>query len=135
MKYAFFFLLATIVFTNSPAAQQLQSPNGKLTLVFSLQKDGTPTYGLRYKNKEVIKPSKLGFWLEKDSVSLLDGFTITDTKNSSFDENWKPVWGELASIRNHYNELVVSLQQTKTNRQIVIRFRLFDEGLWHTDTK
>lgn len=129
MKYAFFFLLATIVFTNSPAAQQLQSPNGKLTLVFSLQKDGTPTYGLRYNNKEVIKPSKLGFWLEKDSVSLLDGFTITDTKNSSFDESWKPVWGELASIRNHYNELAVSLQQTKTNRQIVIRFRLFDEGL------
>lgn len=129
MKYAFFCLLATIVFTNSPAAQQLQSPNGKLTLVFSLQKDGTPTYGLRYNNKEVIKPSKLGFWLEKDSVSLLDGFTITDTKNSSFDESWKPVWGELASIRNHYNELAVSLQQTKTNRQIVIRFRLFDEGL------
>lgn len=129
MKYTFYAFLACVVFLANAAAQELQSPNGKLTFVFSLQKDGTPTYGLTYKNKMVIKPSHLGFELEKDSVSLLNGFQVMEVKTRSFDETWKPVWGELSSIRNHYNELAVSLLQTKTNRQLVIRFRLFDEGL------
>ncbi|HQS55633.1 MAG TPA: glycoside hydrolase family 97 protein, partial [Sediminibacterium sp.] len=92
-------------------------------------KDGTPTYTLTYKNKEVIKPSKLGFELEKDAQSLLNGFTITEAKTSAFDQTWNPVWGEVASIRNHYNELALTLNQTATNRQVIIRFRLFDEGL------
>lgn len=129
MKYTFYAFLACVIFFANAAAQELRSPNGKLTFVFSLQKDGTPTYGLTYKNKMVIKPSHLGFELEKDSVSLLNGFQVMEMKTRSFDETWKPVWGELSSIRNHYNELAVSLLQTKTNRQVVIRFRLFDEGL------
>lgn len=129
MKYTFYAFLACVIFFANVAAQELRSPNGKLTFVFSLQKDGTPTYGLTYKNKMVIKPSHLGFELEKDSVSLLNGFQVMEVKTRSFDETWKPVWGELSSIRNHYNELAVSLLQTKTNRQVVIRFRLFDEGL------
>ncbi|MCA6452236.1 MAG: glycoside hydrolase family 97 N-terminal domain-containing protein, partial [Chitinophagaceae bacterium] len=129
MKYTFYAFLACVVFFANASAQELRSPNGKLTFVFSLQKDGTPTYGLTYKNKMVIKPSHLGFELEKDSVSLLNGFQVMEVKTRSFDETWKPVWGELSSIRNHYNELAVSLLQTKTNRQLVIRFRLFDEGL------
>lgn len=129
MKYAFYALLSCVAFLTTAAAQELQSPNGKLILVFSLQKNGTPAYALSYKNKTVIKPSTLGFELEKDSVSLLNGFRVTEVKTRSFDETWKPVWGEVASVRNHYNELAVSLQQTKTNRQVVIRFRLFDDGL------
>lgn len=129
MKYTFYAFLACVIFFANVAAQELRSPNGKLTFVFSLQKDGTPTYGLTYKNKMVIKPSHLGFELEKDSVSLLNGFQVMEVKTRSFDETWKPVWGELSSIRNHYNELAVSLLQTKTNRQLVIQFRLFDEGL------
>lgn len=129
MKYTFYAFLACVIFFANAAAQELRSPIGKLTFVFSLQKDGTPTYGLTYKNKMVIKPSHLGFELEKDSVSLLNGFQVMEMKTRSFDETWKPVWGELSSIRNHYNELAVSLLQTKTNRQVVIRFRLFDEGL------
>lgn len=96
---------------------------------FSLQKDGTPMYRLSYKNKEVIKTSKLGFELEKDPQSLLNGFTIADSKTSSFDQTWQPVWGEVANIRNHYNELAITLNQTSSNRQVIIRFRLFDDGL------
>lgn len=96
---------------------------------FSLQNDGTPTYNLKYKNKEVVKTSKLGLELKDDKKSLLNDFTITDTKTSTFDETWKPVWGEVDHIRNHYNELAVTLNQKGTDRQIVIRFRLFDDGL------
>lgn len=96
---------------------------------FSLQKDGIPTYRLSYKNREVIKTSKLGFELEKDPQSLLNGFTIADSKTSYFDQTWQPVWGEVAKIRNHYNELAITLNQASSNRQVIIRFRLFDDGL------
>lgn len=96
---------------------------------FSLQNDGTPTYNLKYKNKEVVKTSKLGLELKDDKKSLLNDFTITDTKTSTFDETWKPVWGEVDHIRNHYNELAVTLNQKGTDRQIIIRFRLFEDGL------
>ena len=114
---------------NMANAQELKSPNGNLAMRFSLLSDGTPTYTLSYKNKAVIKSSKLGLDLKNDTNSLLNNFTITDSKTATFDENWKPVWGEVAQIRNHYNELAVTLNQKASDRTIVIRFRLFDEGL------
>lgn len=126
-------IITTIVFlfsiTNITSAQELKSPNGNLVMNFSLLKDGTPTYILKYKNKEVIKTSKLGLELKNDKNSLLDNFTISDSKTATFDETWKPVWGEVAQIRNYYNELAVTLNQQLTNRNLIIRFRLFDEGL------
>lgn len=110
-------------------AQDLKSPDGKFLMHFSLEADGTPVYKLTYKGKDAIKTSKLGFYLKNDNKSLLNDFKIEDTKASSFDENWKPVWGEVASIRNNYNELAVSLSQKETDRKMIIRFRLFDDGL------
>jgi hypothetical protein len=88
-------------------AQTLQSPGGKFMMVFALESDGTPTYTLKYKNHDVIKPSKLGMELKNDKQSLLNGFEITKIDTSSFDETWKPVWGEVETIRNHYNEMAV----------------------------
>ncbi|WP_413999506.1 glycoside hydrolase family 97 protein [Flavobacterium sp. W1B] len=121
-----FILLA---FSNIAKAQQLKSPEGKFVMEFSLLNDGTPSYNLKYKNKEVIKSSKLGLELKDDKKSLLNDFTVVDSKTSTFDETWKPVWGEVNQIRNHYNELAVTLNQKGTDRQIIIRFRLFDDGL------
>jgi len=96
---------------------------------FALQNDGTPSYSLSYKNKTVIKPSKLGLELKNDKKSLLNDFTVIDSKTATFDETWKPVWGEVENIRNQYNELAVTLNQKETDRQIIIRFRLFNDGL------
>ena len=122
-----FFVL--LIATNSSIGQELKSPNGQFSMNFSLLQDGTPTYKLSYKNKPIIKSSKLGFELKNDKNSLLNGFVITNSKSSTFDETWKPVWGEVAQIRNHYNELAVTLNQKSTDRIIVVRFRLFDDGL------
>ncbi len=108
-------------------SQELASPNGKFSMRFELG-NGVPTYQLSLNGKEIIKPSTMGFEL-KDMDNLLDGFTIIDTEKSTFDETWKPVWGEQAEIRNHYNELLVKLKQESTNRFMDIRFRLFDDGL------
>lgn len=129
MKKCILTILAFFLTIGLTSAQELKSPNGNFTMTFSLLNDGTPTYALSYKNKTVIKPSKLGFELKDDKNSLLNNFTITDTKSATFDQSWKPVWGEETLIKNHYNELAVTINQKVTNRKIIIRFRLFDEGL------
>ncbi len=116
-------------FFNLGIAQKLLSPNENLQMEFSLLTDGIPTYTLSYKDQAVIKSSKLGFELKNDDKNLLDDFSIASTDTSFFEENWEPVWGEEKVIKNHYNELAITLSQMTTNRKIVIRFRLFDEGL------
>ena len=125
-------------------AQDLRSPNGDLEMNFSVDQQGVPVYTLKYKGKTVINPSKLGLELigsdkvefgaeinrEKDpQTSLYDGFSVSDVQNSTFDEIWEPVWGETKEIRNHYNEMAVTLTQKATDRNMIIRFRLFDDGL------
>lgn len=110
------------------AAQQLQSPNAQLTLDFALQSGGVPTYSLSYKGRPVIKPSRLGLVL-KEGPDLASGFAVAGTSTRRFDETWQPVWGETKSIRNHYNELTVRLTQAATRRELVLHFRVFDDGL------
>ena len=129
MKHFLFSALLSIAICNFAKAQQLKSPNGNFAMNFTLQSDGTPSYSLNYKNKAIVKPSKLGLELKNDKKSLLNDFTIVDTKTATFDENWKPVWGEVAAIRNHYNELAVTLNQKETDRKVIIRFRMFNDGL------
>lgn len=124
----FFFLLLFLGVTAGMRAEQLVSPNGQLRLNFSVNAQGEPVYELYYKNKVVIKPSKLGLEL-KDDPGLMNGFTLAGVQTSTFDETWQPVWGEEKEIRNHYNEMAVTLNQQAQNRHIVLRFRLFDDGL------
>jgi len=113
---------------NFSIAQSFQSPNGNLEMNFSLQEDGTPVYKLSYKGKDVVKHSKLGLNL-KDEEDLLSNFSVESTQETNFDNIWTPVWGESKEIRNHYNELEVNLVQEETDRKLIVRFRLFNEGL------
>jgi glucan 1,4-alpha-glucosidase len=126
IRFAFFFCFTLLSIFVS--AQELLSPDKNFLLRFTLQNDGVPVYSLVYKGKEVIKPSKLGLELKKGK-SLTKGFTIAGTTSRSFDETWTPVWGEVRTIRNHYNELAVTLDQKDTARHMVVRFRLFNDGL------
>ena len=122
------FLLALFASSALMAGEKITSPNGQIKLTFSVSAQGEPVYELSYKDKVVIKPSKLGLEL-KDDPGLMTGFAIADVKTSTFDETWEPVWGEVKQIRNHYNEMAVTLKQAAQNRNIVIRFRVFDDGL------
>ena len=131
-------------------AEKLNSPDGNLVMNFSLNEAGAPVYELYFKNKVVIKPSTLGLALKKEDANkktdfewtarkdhdqldsktnLMTGFTVANTQTATFDETWTPVWGEEKEIRNHYNELTVTLNQAANDRQMVIRFRLFNDGL------
>ena len=109
--------------------KQLISPDGNLKLNFELLDNSTPSYSLTYKGKTVIKPSKMGLELVNDSKSLLNDFIVTDSTESSYNETWKPVWGEVKEIRNNYNELRIKLNQKGLDRTLIICFRLFNDGL------
>ncbi len=145
-----FSLTSCICFAMAVNAQKLTSPDGTFVMNFSLSPEGAPVYELSYKDKPVIKPSTLGLELKKEDANkkttfewtertdkdqldaktnLMTGFKIKDTSTSTFDETWSPVWGEEKEIRNNYNELAVTLDQPSNDRYIVIRFRLFNDGL------
>ena len=110
-------------------AQEISSPDKNLSLKFELNAAGTPTYQLKYKKKDVIKTSNMGLET-KDVPSFIAGFTVVKSEENTADESWNPVWGEQKTIRNHYNELLVTLtQKSEKNRVMRIRFRLFDDGL------
>lgn len=108
--------------------EQMTSPNGEVKLMFALTEKGEPMYELFYKDKRVLNPSMLGIELV-DAPNLLDGFTLSKVDTCSVDETWQPVWGEEKEIRNNYNELAVTLNQAAEKRDMVIRFRVFDDGV------
>jgi alpha-glucosidase len=104
------------------------SPDGNVKLTFALNEIGKPYYKVSYKNKEVIKESFLGLEL-KNTTNFISDFSIKKTEKNTFDQTWEPVWGEESKIRNHYNELLVSLYQKTSDRILNIRFRVYDDGV------
>ena len=120
-------------------SRTLASPDGRMEATFYLL-NGIPHYALSRDEKPVILGSRMGFELEwRDD--LAHAFVLKDVQRSTFDEVWHPVWGEEANIRNHYNEMLVTLEQpvgsvesmdhsTEKRPTIMqIRFRLYDDGL------
>lgn len=126
MKKLQILLVCLLAFLGMRAAE-LKSPNGNLVLHADV-KDGRPVYRLDYKNRPVVKESYLGLELKNDK-DLMSDFTLTGTRTSEFDEIWQPVWGEVKDIRNHYKELELTLNQAGTDRIMIIRFRLYDDGV------
>ena len=148
-------LSALLLASLSAVAGNVQSPNGNVVLNFYLDGDGRPTYEMNYKGRPVVLPSHLGLELAKDKHAsrgmderdLMDGFQLVKEETKEFDETWQPVWGETRDIRNHYNELAATLSQQwdvpvnhaapgqrglaleKRERQMVIRFRVYDDGI------
>ena len=130
--------------------QTLQSPDGNMEMTFHLTAEGTPQYALSYGEQEVVLPSNLGFEFRgvlkaqklvynadgtiskedrEPAYSFYDGFAVESVETASFDETWEPVWGEEKEIRNNYNELLVNLVQTSSEKKMSIRFRLYNDGL------
>ena len=150
LKRNLYMLVLSMGIITSHAQEKLSSPDGNLTMSFSLDMQGSPVYELSYKGKTVIKPSKLGFelvqenpnkqtdfeWKEQKDTTLSDvqtnlynGFELEKAEFSTFDETWQPVWGEEKEIRNHYNQLTVTLEHSQSERIMQIEFRLFNDGL------
>ena len=146
MKKVFLTLFAAVAVMTLSAKEVLTSPDGNLTLTFEIGENGTPLYSLDYKGKAVVLPSGMGLELRGQdrqisfgeeitksdhgaSVSLYNKFEQNGVVRTSSDTNWTPVWGEVATIRDNYNEMTVSLLQTERNYKMDIVFRLYNEGL------
>ena len=149
MKIRLLSFVALVAFLCFPArvsarVETVYSPSRDICVNFDV-KDGVPFYNVTFKGKPVINESRLGLELVSakgnssfndfdskqtvDQNSLYDDFTMLSARYSSFDETWQPVWGEESSIRNHYNEMAVTLRQEELKRYIVVRFRVYDDGL------
>ena len=130
-------LVGLLLLPLTAMAGEVKSPNGNIVVSFSVDQQGRPTYEMSYKGRAVVKPSHLGLELAKDKhaskglneTDLMDGFVIKSEQTSSFDETWQPVWGETRDIRNHYTEYVATLSQPKEQRELAIRFRVYDDGI------
>ena len=109
-------------------AQTLSSPNGNLKLSFRLTEKGTPTYALTFKGKTVISESVLGFVINQKE-DFNSNFEITDVQFAGANSVWQPVLGENKEIRDHHKEMLVHLSQKNNGRQLLLRFRLFNDGL------
>lgn len=146
MKKVLLTLFAAVAVMTLSAKEVLTSPNGNLTLSFEIGENGTPLYSLDYKGKAVVLPSGMGLELRGQdrqisfgeeitksdhgaSVSLYNKFEQKGVVRTASDTNWTPVWGEVATIRDNYNEMTVSLLQTERNYKMDIVFRLYNEGL------
>lgn len=146
MKKIFLTLLAAVATMSISAKETLTSPDGNLVLTFEIGKDGAPTYSLDYKGKAVVLPSGMGLELRGQdrqisfgeeitksehgkSVSLYNNFRQTGVTRSDSDTTWTPVWGEVATIRDNYKQMVVSLEQKERKYKMDIVFRLYNEGL------
>lgn len=122
-------ILSLLLFVSFSSAQTIQSPHGKFSLTFALTTDGVPTYTLLFNNKPVVNTSTLGIQL-KGEPSFDNGFVIASIDTLTHDEAWEPVWGEVKRIRSHFRELAITLRQPSIRqRMLVIRFRLFEDGL------
>lgn len=109
-------------------SQTLDSPDGNLKLTFGLSAEKTPVYSLQYKDKDVVKESKMGFIL-KPSLDFSKNFSVVDTEFSESESTWNPVLGQYREIEDKHKEMLVELKHEKTGWLLNIRFRLFDDGL------
>ena len=106
--------------------QRLSSPDGRVTLGFELNNEGEALYSLTFAGEEIIRPSALN--IETSRGEFDDDMRIVDIKHSTFNETWEPVWGQFSEIENHYNEMVVTLENSKSER-VDVTFRLFNDGM------
>ncbi len=125
------FFITSICFSTALSQQSAETAISLNTIKLRLKvdQDGRPFYSVYYKGKTVIQPSRLGFIIDS-SIRLDSNFQVMKTDSMTIDETWKPVWGEVSQIRNHYKQLAVYLQQKSApNLSLALLFRVFEDGI------
>ena len=112
-------------------AVEVKSPDGRVVVSLEVKDfegaSSCPVYSVTYHGKLVIAPSRLGLALT--TAPFGEELQIARQTESSVDTRWKPVYGERSVIRNHYNEVVVELQeQNAPKRFLYLTLRAYDEG-------
>ncbi len=108
---------------------RMASPGNQVILALTQESNGSLYYGVQFKGRPVIYASTLGFSLRSPETRLRE-FDLVRIDSSSHDETWRPVWGEVSEIRNHYRELSITVKQRGGNGiQMQLVFRVFDDGI------
>ena len=120
--------LCFVFMLHDASAQVISASLQKVKMDFTLNNNGVPVYSVSYDQKTIIKPSALGFtFVNNDNFN--SNFEILGSEKRALDETWKPAWGQVSEIRNHYEEVIVHLKQQSTNRLLDIIFRVFADGV------
>src|SRR3989440_497534 len=107
---------------------QITSPDGRNAVTVEVR-DGALTYSVDRDGRAVLLPSRLGFAFQ-GAPPLRDSLRMVDTSRSTADETWTQPWGEVARVRDHHNELRVSVAEVAApGRKLVVVFRIFNDGI------
>jgi alpha-glucosidase len=107
---------------------EITSPDGNVIVTFWLN-EGSPFYKVSTTRQAIVNDSKMGFVL-KGLPALDKNFRIESIVKSAFDETWTQPWGEVKTIRNHYNALLVTLEEDASpHRKMLVEFRVYNDGL------
>ncbi len=124
------FLILTACGKQQPVPTTVSSPSGINTITFFLDSEGAPHYLVAHNGTAVIDTSSMGSFDFRDQPSMQKGFAMTGSQTRTFNETWEMPWGEQRSVVNHYNELVVNLQEQQApKRKLNIYFRAYDDGI------
>jgi alpha-glucosidase len=123
-------VLAAFVAAAAPLHGQARvaSPDGRTEVAVELR-EGVLTYSLARDGRTLVLPSRLGFQF-RGAPPLRDGLRLTDTTRRSHDEWWAQPWGEVSRVRDHHNELAVTVEESAApGRRFTLRVRAFDDGM------
>ncbi|WP_281865975.1 glycoside hydrolase family 97 protein [Flavobacterium sp. GSB-24] len=129
-RYCLMALASMLIFAcSTKKTYKISSPEKISELTFELTPSGQPQYSFSSNGKSVIEPSLLGFEFQ-GLPKMTEGFEVVSTEEKSADETWEQPWGEFKKVRDHHNELIVHLKESKGEERLVdIIFRVFDDGV------
>ena len=122
-------LVGAIAPAQAPPQVRVASPDGRNALTIEIR-EGRLAYSLQRDGRALLLPSRLGFEFGGGAPPLRDGLRFVDTARHTVDETWTQPWGEVARVRDHHNELLVSVAETAPpNRRFSVAFRVFNDGV------
>ncbi|WP_134141861.1 glycoside hydrolase family 97 protein [Flavobacterium sp. S87F.05.LMB.W.Kidney.N] len=129
-RYCLMAMASMLIFAcSTKKTYKISSPEKISELTFELTPSGQPQYSFSSNGKSVIEPSLLGFEFQ-GLPKMTEGFEVVSTEEKSADETWEQPWGEFKKVRDHHNELIVHLKESKGEERLVdIIFRVFDDGV------
>jgi alpha-glucosidase len=121
--------LAGVLLAQTAAADdaEVRSPNGSLEVQVRTDGEGRPEYAIWRKGRPLVNWSRLGFILA-DAPKLERNFKLGSVAKRSFDDTWEQPWGERRYVRDHGNEMHVSMRE-KYGHELDVVFRVFDDGV------
>ena len=104
----------------------LKSPSEKLNAEIQV-KNQSVQIGLYEKGDKVVDVKTLQLDLEEEI--LCGNWLVTNQTKKAINQTWQPVYGERSLVTDQYNELELSLQSDKNQKEMTLFIRLYNEGL------